>query len=76
MNEMKIVKETAAIEMENWKNSFRKQQSALLMEKETAIRRQCKKERDREIEIVIEKLENEANKARSQIEQTTENRIK
>ncbi|XP_045477152.1 centrosomal protein of 131 kDa isoform X2 [Harmonia axyridis] len=75
-NETKIIKETAAIEMENWKNSFRKQQSALLMEKETAIRRECKKERDMEIEVVIEKLENEANKARTQIEQTAENRIK
>ncbi|KAL3274189.1 hypothetical protein HHI36_015606 [Cryptolaemus montrouzieri] len=75
-NEMKLVKETTVMEMENWKNSFRKQQSALLMEKETSIRRECRKERDREIELVIERLENEANKARTQMEQTTENRIK
>ncbi|KAK9883551.1 hypothetical protein WA026_001730 [Henosepilachna vigintioctopunctata] len=75
-NEVKLVKESVLIELENWKNSFKKKQLALLMEKETSIRQECRKERDREIEIVIERLESEANNSKIQLEHTTENRIK
>lgn len=64
------------MEFETWKNNFKKHQEKLLTEKEIAIREQCRKERDKEIEAVIERLENEASENKLQLEQTTENRIK
>lgn len=64
------------MEFEAWKNNFKKQQDKLLTEKEIAISEQCRKERDREIEAVIERLENEASENKLQLEETTENRIK
>lgn len=62
--------------METWKTNYIKQQNVQLSEKETHIREYYRKERDREIENVIERLENEATETKKQIEQTTENRIR
>lgn len=73
---MKLLKETTELEMEAWKNNYKKQQSLQLAEREAVIREQCRKERDREIETVIERLEMEATENRLQLEQTTENRIR
>ncbi|KAL1494981.1 hypothetical protein ABEB36_010477 [Hypothenemus hampei] len=75
-NEIKLLKEASQMEFESWQTNFKKQQLASLSEKEDTIRQQCRKERDREIEKVIERLENEASENKIQIEQGTENRIK
>ncbi|XP_063916009.1 centrosomal protein of 131 kDa [Zophobas morio] len=75
-NEIKLVKETASLEMETWQNNYKKQQTVLLAEKEALIREQCRRERDKEIESVIERLESEASETKTQLEQSTENRIK
>lgn len=64
------------IEFETWQNNYKKHQAASLTEKENAIREQCRKERDKEIEAVIERLENEASDNKFQLEQMTENRIR
>lgn len=64
------------METEAWKNNYRKQQTIQLIEKEAKLRDQFKKERDREIEEVIERLEAEATETRIQIEQATDNRIR
>jgi hypothetical protein len=44
----------------------------VLAEKENTIREMCKKERDKHIELVVQKLENEA----SERENTSEAKIK
>ncbi|XP_074036118.1 uncharacterized protein isoform X3 [Leptinotarsa decemlineata] len=75
-NELRLLKESSQLEYETWQNNFKKQQALLLEEKEGAIREQCRKERDREIEAVIERLESEANDNKLQLEQSTENRIR
>ncbi|XP_008196572.3 LOW QUALITY PROTEIN: centrosomal protein of 131 kDa [Tribolium castaneum] len=75
-NEIKLIKETASLEMETWQNNYKKQQTVQLVEKESIIREQCRKERDREIEAVIERLEKEASDNKLQIEQSSENRIR
>lgn len=64
------------MEFEAWKNNFKKQQEKILTEKENAIRELLRKDRDKEIEAVIERLEIEANENKLQMEQMTENRIK
>lgn len=73
---MKVFKETTELELEAWKNNYRKQVVSQLADKEATIREQCRKERDREIEEVIERLEMEANENRMQVEQTAEKRIR
>lgn len=75
-NELKLLKESSQMEFETWKNSFKKQQEKSLADKENLIRDQYRKERDKEIEAVIERLETEASENKLQLEQTTENRIK
>lgn len=75
-NEVKLLKEKTELEMETWKTNYVKQQNVQLTEKEVQIREYYRKERDREIENVIERLENEACETKKQIEQTTENRIR
>ncbi|XP_050308827.1 centrosomal protein of 131 kDa [Anthonomus grandis grandis] len=75
-NELKLLKESGQIEFETWKANFKKQQQQVLLEKEAIIRDQCRKERDKEIENVIERLESEANESKQQMEESTENRIK
>lgn len=64
------------MEFESWKNNFKKHQEKLLAERENAIREHFRKDRDKEIEAVIERLESEANENKLQLEQMTENRIK
>lgn len=64
------------LEMEAWKNNYKKQQNVQLAEKEARLKELFRKERDREIEEVIERLELEATETKNQIEQTTENRIR
>lgn len=75
-NETKLLKEKCELEMETWKTNYIKQQNVQFTEKDAQIREYYRKERDRDIENVIERLENEANETKKQIEETTENRIR
>lgn len=75
-NEVKLLKEKTELEIETWKNNYIKQQNVQLADKEAKVKEYYRKERDREIENVIERLENEATETKNQIEETTENRLK
>lgn len=65
---MKTVKETCESEKTKWIQH----QTAVLAEKENAFKEMCKKERDKHIELVVQKLENEA----FDREKTSETKIK
>ncbi|XP_025422151.1 centrosomal protein of 131 kDa-like isoform X2 [Sipha flava] len=67
-NELKNIRETYESEKTKWINH----QTTVLAEKENTIREMCKKERDKHIELVVQKLENEA----SERENTSEAKIK
>ncbi|XP_069695012.1 calponin homology domain-containing protein DDB_G0272472 isoform X2 [Periplaneta americana] len=75
-NEVKSMKETAEIEKETWMHNYKKEQAKLLSERELEIKDQFKRERDKEIELVIEKLESEATKTRTEMEQTMDSRLR
>ncbi|XP_050420916.1 centrosomal protein of 131 kDa [Adelges cooleyi] len=66
--ELKTIKETCEIE----KTAWLKNQTVVLEEKENAIKEMYKKERDRHIELVIQKLENES----TEREKASETKIK
>lgn len=74
--ELKNIKESLDLEFEVWKNNHKKQQTIKLSEMEAQMRDLCKKERDREIEMVIERLEQEAIETKAQTEQAAENRLR
>ncbi|XP_026805117.1 centrosomal protein of 131 kDa isoform X2 [Rhopalosiphum maidis] len=67
-NELKIIRENCETEKTKWIQH----QTAVLADKESNIKEMCKKERDKHIELVVQKLENEA----SEREKSSEMKIK
>lgn len=55
-SELKNIRQICELEKTNWI----KNQTVVLAEKENHIKEICKKERDKHIELVVQKLENEA----------------
>lgn len=47
-----------------------------MLQKERELKEQIKKERDKEIETLIARLETESTTSREEIERTAENRVK
>ncbi|CAG9829858.1 unnamed protein product [Diabrotica balteata] len=75
-NEIKLLKQSTLMDNENWRNNFKKQQATILSEKEAEMHELFKRDRDKHIDAVIERLENEANENKLQLEKSTENRIR
>ncbi|XP_031355246.1 centrosomal protein of 131 kDa isoform X2 [Photinus pyralis] len=74
--ELNLLKEKTEMEMETFRNNYKKQVALQLGEKEAQIREKCRKERDKEIDSVIERLELEASENKQQLEESLENRIR
>ncbi|KAK4874278.1 hypothetical protein RN001_013638 [Aquatica leii] len=74
--ELNLLKEKTELEMETFRNNYKKQLVLQLGEKEALIREKCRQDRDKEIETVIERLEQEASETKLQMEQSFENRIR
>ncbi|XP_063220821.1 centrosomal protein of 131 kDa-like [Bacillus rossius redtenbacheri] len=75
-SELQLAKEAMEAQREAWALAFKKQQAGLLSEKEAELRDQLRRERDREIELVIERLESEAAHGRAELEQAADNRLR
>lgn len=73
---MKSLKEALELEKEAWILSYKKDQTKQISEQETEIRNQYKRERDKEIELVIERLESDATQSRAELEQAMDNRLR
>lgn len=70
------IKESMRLELEMWRNNYIKQQSCKLSEAEQKLRETCRKERDREIEMVIDRLERESEQTKRELELSSENRLR
>ena len=64
------------IEKQSWEQNYLKKQDNWSIQKEREIKDQLKRERDKEIEALIMRLETEATLAREEADRTAENRIK
>ena len=64
------------IEKQSWEQNFLKKQENWMLQKERELKEQIKKERDKEIETLIARLETESTTSREEIERTAENRVK
>ncbi len=74
--ELKNLTEKLDIEKQSWEQNYLKKQENWALQKERDLKEQIKRERDKEIEILITRLESESTSLREEAERTAENRIK
>lgn len=58
-----------------WADDYKKQQSANFTRAETAIRNDCQRERDKQIEIAISRLERESRDMRAKLQQNFDDKF-
>lgn len=64
------------IEKQTWEENYRKKQENFLMQRERELKAGVKKDRNKEIELVIRQLEEDATSQQEDCERVAENRIK
>nr|XP_033817591.1 centrosomal protein of 131 kDa isoform X3 [Geotrypetes seraphini] len=74
--EMKALKERLEIEKQAWQETYMKKEEAWLLSRERELKEEVRKGRDKEIELVIQRLEAEMSTSREECERAAENRIK
>ncbi|XP_062480318.1 centrosomal protein of 131 kDa isoform X1 [Pezoporus occidentalis] len=74
--EVKELKDRLEMEKQAWEASYVKKEEAWLLSRERELREEVKKERDKEIELVIRRLEADTSLAKEECERAAENRIK
>lgn len=58
-----------------WTDNYKKQQNANFTRAETTIRNECQKERDKQIEIAISRLEKESRDMRAKLQQNFDDKF-
>ncbi|XP_063149458.1 centrosomal protein of 131 kDa isoform X3 [Candoia aspera] len=74
--EVQALKMQLDIEKQAWEASYLKKEEAWLLTRERELREEVRKERDKEIELVIQRLEADMSSAKDECERVAENRIK
>ncbi|XP_077266800.1 centrosomal protein dilatory isoform X3 [Temnothorax americanus] len=58
-----------------WADNYKKEQSVTFTKAETAIRNNCQKERDKQIELAIVRLEKESREMQAKLQQSFDNKL-
>ncbi|NXH71442.1 CP131 protein, partial [Hydrobates tethys] len=74
--EVKVLKDRLEMEKQAWEANYMKKEEAWLLSRERELREEVRKERDKEIELVIQRLEADMSSAKEECERAAENRIK
>ncbi|XP_041095708.1 E3 ubiquitin-protein ligase rnf213-beta [Polyodon spathula] len=74
--EVKALKERQDIEKQAWEENYMKKEEAWLLSRERELKEEVRRGRDKEIELVIQRLEEETSRARDECERASENRVK
>lgn len=74
--EIETLKERIELEKQAWQETYIKKQEAFILQKERELKEAVRRDRDTEIETVIDQLEKDSRMQREQTEKTSENRIK
>ncbi|XP_042308226.1 centrosomal protein of 131 kDa isoform X7 [Sceloporus undulatus] len=74
--EVQSLKVQLEIEKQAWEANYLKKEEAWLLARERELREEVRKERDKEIELVIQRLEADMSSSKEECERVTENRIK
>ncbi|CAK9816111.1 Centrosomal protein of 131 kDa [Anthophora plagiata] len=75
-NEKKTLQESLRMEWEAWLADYKRQQNLKIEQAENKIRDECNRERDRQIELAIERLEKDSRNAKLTIQQTFDCKLK
>lgn len=73
---MRGLQERLQLEKEAWEENYKKKHSTWLAQKERELKEQAHHERDKEIELVITRLEEDACAAREEIDKSSEAKIR
>ncbi|XP_051888748.1 centrosomal protein of 131 kDa isoform X5 [Pristis pectinata] len=74
--EIQSLKERLEIEKQAWEENYMKKQEAWLLTRERGLKEEVRKGRDKEIELVIQRLEEEVRVSKQECERVAENTIK
>ncbi|NWI35727.1 CP131 protein, partial [Picathartes gymnocephalus] len=74
--QLKVLKDQLELEKQAWEANYIKKEEAWLLSRERELREEMRKERDKEIELVIQRLEADTSLAKEECERAAENRIK
>ncbi|XP_060620265.2 centrosomal protein of 131 kDa isoform X3 [Anolis sagrei] len=74
--EVQALKVQLEIEKQAWEANYLKKEEAWLLTRERELREEVRKERDKEIELVIQRLEADMSSSKEECERVTENRLK
>ncbi|XP_071307608.1 centrosomal protein of 131 kDa isoform X3 [Agelaius tricolor] len=74
--ELKVLKDQLELEKQAWEANYMKKEEAWLLSRERELREEMRKERDKEIELVIQRLEADTSLAKEECERAAESRIK
>uniref|UniRef100_A0A3Q1JLS5 Centrosomal protein 131 n=1 Tax=Anabas testudineus TaxID=64144 RepID=A0A3Q1JLS5_ANATE len=74
--EMKALQERLDIEKQTWEENYKKKEEAWLLNRERELKEELRRERDKEIELAIWKLEEETSKDKEECERAADNRVK
>ncbi|XP_043761189.1 centrosomal protein of 131 kDa isoform X1 [Cervus elaphus] len=74
--ELKALKDQLEVERQMWEANSAKKEEAWLLNRERELKEEMRKGRDKEIELVIHRLEADMTQAREESERAAENRVK
>ncbi|XP_076154173.1 centrosomal protein of 131 kDa isoform X2 [Alosa pseudoharengus] len=74
--EIKALKERLEIEKQTWEENYMKKEEAWLLSRERELKDEVRRGRDKEIELAIQRLEEETSGAREECERAADNRVK
>lgn len=74
--EVQELQERLQLEKEAWEENYKKKHSTWLAQKERELKDQVQRERDKEIELVIARLEEDSCSAREENEKVVEAKIR
>ncbi|XP_027018926.2 centrosomal protein of 131 kDa isoform X2 [Tachysurus fulvidraco] len=74
--EMKALLERMEIEKQTWEENYMKKEEVWLLTRERELKEEVRRARDKEIELVIQRLEAETSIAREECDRAAENRVK
>ncbi|CAF0986557.1 unnamed protein product, partial [Brachionus calyciflorus] len=76
LKELTDLKEKLDIEKQTWEQNYMKKQENWITQKERELKEQVRKDRDKEIELLITRIESESTLAREEADRAADNRIK
>uniref|UniRef100_A0A4W5ME48 Centrosomal protein 131 n=1 Tax=Hucho hucho TaxID=62062 RepID=A0A4W5ME48_9TELE len=74
--EIKALRERLEIEKQTWEENYMKKEEAWLLSRERELKEEVRRGRDKEIELAIQRLEEETSGARNECDRAADNRVK